>query len=259
MAAGRKDHRHVFAIRTVFWYYRLMRNKFTAVVILALLAGCSGNRKSGSSDIALDNPRSGAGIENPPDFALPGVPLKSEVLPDLQPAADAGKTPAASVAPDAAVKPEEAKPEEAKPAEAKPAAAAEPSGDLKFHLDAAAKYAAKKQYRSAAAEYGAAVEFLPAGDVRVVRLLERQGAMLLKTGKDLKAQEFFVSAVAKAKELNASGEDLANAYLGLGYCQEKAKKIPEAIASYGSAIELSNSKTVKARLADTISGLKKAP
>jgi tetratricopeptide (TPR) repeat protein len=237
-----------------------MTKKFTAALILVLLAGCSGNRKSDSDDLGLDNPRAVSGIQTPKDFVLPGVPMKSELPPALAelnkaevPAApgEVTKTEAPAEAP------AEVKTATAAPAEAVPAPAS--NKDLEFHLAAAGKYFSRKQYKSAAAEYDAALPFLPAGDARAVRLLERQGAMLLKARKDLKAQEQFEAAIAKAKELNASGEDLANAYLGLGYCQEKAKKAPEAIASYEKAIELTGSKDLKARLAGTINDLKKAP
>ena len=243
-----------------------MMTKFAAVLALVLLAGCSGNRKSGNADLGLDNPREESGIKSPKDFILPGVPMKNELPPAL---AELNNAEVPAAGPAEAVKPEapDAAPAQIKaaaavPAEAAPAAVpALPAsnGDLEFHLAAAVKYSSRKQYKSAAAEYGAALPFLPAGDARAVRLYERQGAMLLKAGKDLKAQEQFLAAIEKAKELNTSGDDLANAYLGLGYCQEKAKKTPEAVASYEKAMELTGSKTVKARLAGTIQDLKKVP
>ncbi len=238
-----------------------MTKKIAAVLAFALLAGCSGNRRSDSDDLGLDNPREEDGIKAPTDFILPGVPMKSELPPALaelnkaEVPAEPAAAPAEPAAEVPAAAPVEIKTATAAPAEAVPAS----SKDLEFHLAAAGRYFSKKQYRSAAAEYGAALPFLPAGDARAVRLLERQGAMLLKGGRDLKARELFEAAIAKAGELNVSGDDLANAYLGLGYCQEKAKKNPEAIASYEKAMDLTGSKKVKARLADTISGLKKAP
>lgn len=235
-----------------------MTKKFAAFLAFALLAGCSGNRRADSDDLGLDNSREEARLKAPTDYILPGVPMKSELPPALA-ELNKAEVPAAVPAEPAAEVPAAA-PAEIKPATAAPSAAVPASGkDLDFHLAAAGRYFSKKQYRSAAAEYGAALPFLPAGDARAVRLLERQGAMLLKGGRDLKARELFEAAIAKAGELNVSGDDLANAYLGLGYCQEKAKKTPEAIASYEKAMELTGSKTVKARLAGTVSGLKKAP
>ena len=222
-----------------------MRKTFAAVIVLALLAGCSGTRKSDSGDAADRNPRGEAAGGKTPAFALPGVPLKSET----------GAALAEEKKPEAAAEPAEANPAEAKPAEAAPAA----SGDLEFHLAAARKYSTAKKYRSAAAEYGAALKFLPAGDAQAVHLLERQGAMLLRVGDAPKAKEHFLSAISKAKELNASGEDLASSHLGLGYCLEKDNKIQEAIDSYEKARVLSGSKKVKARITKTISDLKKAP
>ncbi|MDD5209364.1 MAG: tetratricopeptide repeat protein [Elusimicrobiales bacterium] len=221
-----------------------MHKKFTLVLSLILLAGCFGSRKPKSGGSAAKNPREKAA----PEFALPGVPMKSDseaLLPEE-------KKPELAAEPVEAVKPEEAKPAEAKPAETAAAA----GGDLEFHLAAASKYFAKRRYRSAAAEYGAAVPFLPAGDARAVRLLERQGAMMLKAGNEAKAQEHFLSAVNKAKELKSSGKDLADAYLGLGYCQEKANKVAEAVDSYEKARALSDSKKVKDRITKTISDLK---
>jgi len=224
-------------------------------LLLAFLAGCSGSRKSDSGD-GIENPRMEGSGSATPAFALPGVPLKSDLPVPVRAEVKKAEAPAAQ--------PAEAEPEagpaEARPAEAKPAeTAAAASGDLEFHLRAARKYAAAKRYRSAAAEYGAAVPFLPAGDPRAVSLLERQGAMILKTGDTAKAREHFQAAIEKARELNASGKDLADSYLGLGYCLEKANKITEAIDSYEKALALSTGKSVKARISKTISDLKKAP
>ena len=83
--------------------------------------------------------------------------------------------------------------------------------------------------------------------------------MLLRVGHEARAQERFLASIAKAKELNAQGEDLANAYLGLGYCQEKAKSVPDAIASYEKALALSANEKTKARITETIGNLKKKP
>ena len=90
-----------------------------------------------------------------------------------------------------------------------------------------------------------------------MQLLERQGAMLLKAGSLVKARGKFVSAIEKAAELKPFGNDLANAHLGLGYCLEKANKIPDAISNYQKALEFSDNKKFKARIAKTISDLKK--
>ena len=233
---------------SLFVLFRYMRKIPAALLVLALLAGCSGARKSGG---AAKNTRVESAGSTPPAFALPGVPMKT----DLPIAGVEEKTSEAPAAPAAEAVPAEVKPEEAKPA----AVVADTSAELDFHLGAAGKYAAKKRYHSAAAEYGAALGFLPAGDARAVRLLERQGAMLLRAGNGKKAQEYFLSAIGKAKELNTSGKDLADSHLGLGYCLEKEKKVRDAISSYEKALELSRGKTVKARIAKTISDLKNRP
>lgn len=214
-----------------------MRKTFTAILCSLSLAACSSpetSRKYGAADYAsLEKNAVGA----TPAFALPGVPLKEDL--PAAPAADKIS---------------------ADPAEAAPAAAAAgPAGDLAYHLSSARKYSAGKKYRSAAAEYGAALGFLPAGDARAVGLLERQGAMLLKAGNEPKAQEYFLSAVEKAKELKSSGKDLAASYLGLGYCQERAKKVQDAISSYEKALELTGGKKTREKIAETIRGLKVAP
>ncbi len=225
-----------------------MRKNFGSLLVLALLAGCAGAQKSGAPAAEQQPPRVESGGGTPPAFALPGVPLKSDL--------EAAKAqPEAGVTPPAEPKPAAAPEEQAVPAAAAPAA----GKDLEFHLGAARRYAARRQYRSAAAEYGAALPFLPAGDARAVYLLERQGAMVLRTGSEARAGEHFLAAIAKAKELNAAGKDLANAHLGLGYCLEKAKNIPDAILNYEKALELSGSAKTKARIAETISDLKKLP
>lgn len=219
-----------------------------ALLVLVLLAGCSGSRRSGGAGKKARTETAGA---TPPAFALPGVPMKA----DLPVAGAEEKTPETPAAQPVEAAAAEVKPEETKPAQT---AAAVP-GDLEFHLAAAGKYAAKKRYRSAAAEYGAALRFLPAGDARAVQLLERQGAMTLRAGDGKKAQEYFSSAIGKAKELGTSGKDLADSHLGLGYCLEKEKKVQDAVSNYEKALELSGSRTVKARIAKTISDLKNLP
>jgi tetratricopeptide (TPR) repeat protein len=139
------------------------------------------------------------------------------------------------------------------------AAAAAPAEDFEFHFSAAKRYAGKKQYRSAAAEYAAAGGYLPPGDNRAVHLLERQGAMLLRAGDEPRAQERFRGAIETAKLIGHTGNDLANAHLGLAYCLEKAGKVPDALLNYEKALALSSNKTIKARIAETIGGLKKKP
>ena len=236
-----------------------MLKKIGAFLVLAMLAACSGARKSDNGDTAIDNPRGGDAIGSPPVFALPGVPLKNELLAEELPALP--ETPAGETKAEApAAPPDELAPAAAVPAETKPAVAAPAAGkDLDFHIAAGGKYAAKKKYRSAAAEYGAALLYLPAKDPRAVYLLEREGAMMLKAGDAARAQGYFQASIESARELNVSGKDLANSHLGLGYCLEKAGKVPDAIANYQKAMELSSNKTIKARLAKTISDLKKTP
>lgn len=243
-----------------------MMNKVCAVLALALLSGCSGMKRSDSGGV-IYNPRGQERAAAALPFALPGVPLPSDAQPakteaekpEAQAAASAQAGPAADLPGEAAqggTVTVEGASDEATPAAPKHAAV--DPGDLTFHLNAAKKYAARKKYRSAAAEYAAALPFLPAGDTRAVRLLERQGAMLLKLGDKTKARGYFQAAVEKGKELNTAGDGLAEAYVGLGYCQEKADQAQDAIGSYEKALELSASKTVKDRLSASISRLRNA-
>lgn len=222
-----------------------MTKTFSAALLLAVFAGCSAPKPYEGRRDDIDSRRGEVAIAKPPQFALPGVPLQSE-LEDQLPAAPAElKELAAPAEP---------------PAEPKPAVtAADTGGELDFHMAAAGKYAARRRYRSAAAEYGAAFGLLPAGDARAVHLLERQGAMMLRAGDAAKAREHFLAAIDKAKELNTSGDDLAGSHLGLGYCLEKAGNIPAAIENYETALKLSSSKTIKSRISKTISDLKKTP
>jgi len=248
-------------------YYKVMRKAFAAVLCLTVLSGCAWTRKSDSSDIVIDYPRGRSGNGTPPPFALPGVPLRSDLAPAAAPERKT-ETPAPSRP--AEYKPAEAAAAPVMPSEAKPApapaimppaaaTAAAPAEDFEFHFSAARRYAAKKQYRSAAAEYAAAGGYLPAGDTRAVHLLERQGAMLLRAGDEPKAQERFRGAIETAKLTGNSGNDLANAHLGLAYCLEKAGKVADALQNYEKALALSSNKTIKARIAETIGGLKKSP
>lgn len=236
----------------LFLYHSLMRNKFCVFLSLALLAGCSGTIRSDNGDVAADAPREEAAAGGPPPFALPGVPLKNEQMDELPaPLEQRINTEAPAASAPAA---------EAAAAGATVGFVAPDAGkDLDFHLAAARKYSAKRKYRSSAAEYGAALGFLPAGDVRAVRLLERRGAMTLRAGDVAGARVHFIAAIDKAKELNVSGKDLAAAHLGLGYCLEKANNIPDAMINYEKALGLSRGRAVKARIARTIRDLKKSP
>ena len=247
-----------------------MRKAFAAVLCLTVLSGCAWTRKSDSSDIVIDYPRGRNGNGTPPPFALPGVPLRSDLAPAAAPERKA-EAPAPSraaeyrpaetaAAPAAPAVPAEPKPAPAPAKTPAPAAAASaPAEDFDFHFSAAKRYAGKKQYRSAAAEYAAAGGYLPAGDARAVHLLERQGAMLLRAGDEPKARERFRGAIETAKLTGHAGNDLANAHLGLAYCLEKAGKVPDALQNYERALALSSNKTIKARIAETIGGLKKNP
>lgn len=250
-----------------------MRKAFAAVLCLAVLSGCAWTRKSDSSEIVIDYPRGRDGNATPPAFALPGVPLRSDLAAapaaERKPEAPAPSRPAEYKPAETAAAPAAAKSAAVKsaaaPAEVKPAsvpakpAAAPAAEDFEFHFNSAKRYAGKKQYRSAAAEYAAAGGYLPAGDARAVHLLERQGAMLLRAGDEPKAQERFRGAIETAALIGHAGNDLANAHLGLAYCLEKAGKVPDALQNYERALALSSNKTIKARIAETIGGLKKNP
>lgn len=238
-----------------------MRKTLTILLAVSFLAGCGGARKpakADKSDESVELPSRRA--EESQSFSLPGVPLKFMPPPARAKAPAQAQAPAAP-APAAKPAPAEAKPA---PAEEKPAPAAAPAesaanGDLEYHLSSARKYTAKKKYRSAAAEYAAAVPFLPAGDARAVLLLERQGSMLLRAGSEPKAKEAFLAAIKKAEELKvAGGNDLSNAHLGLGYCFEKANNKAEALKNYEKAKELTDSKRTKAKISKTIADLKAA-
>ncbi|MDD2804157.1 MAG: hypothetical protein PHV33_01270 [Elusimicrobiales bacterium] len=227
-----------------------MGKTFIVFLTLAFLTGCAGLRKSSSAEEeTVDLPsRSGDSTQA---FSLPGVPLKF-MPPAARPKPAA---PAPAEEPPQAEAPKPAPETEPAPAAAAPAGSAD-NGDLDYHVAAAKKYASKKQYKSAAAEYGAAVPFVPAGDARAVQFLERQGAMLLRAGAEPKAKEAFLAAIDKAKALKAGANDLANAHLGLGYCLEKAKNIPEALKNYEKARDLTTSPKLKTRIAQTITDLK---
>ncbi len=223
----------------------------TAVLAAALLTGCSGMNRSGSQapDEEVELPSRDS--DESQAFSLPGVPLKFMPPPSREKAALAAEAPAPA--------PEAAKPAAPATAAATAQAPTKSEEELQFHLGAAKRYAFKKQYKSAAAEYGAARSFLPPGDTRGVNLAERQGTMLMRAESYAPAAELFRGAIQKAKELSTAGTDLANAHIGLGYCLEKQGNVPEALANYEKARELSPGKAAKARLAKAISDLKAAP
>ena len=221
-------------------YHRAMRRQLSAILILGLLAGCSWTRKyiSGGDEAGFTTPQ----------YALPGVPLGE----DPSPARAAVQKAEPPAAPSAAGKSAEV------PAKPEPVTAAEERAKyLDFHLSAAVKYYDKRQYRSAAAEYGAALDYLAALDARAVDLLEHQGSMLLKAGDIAKAGKSFQAAIEKGKELKASGRDLSESYRKLGYCMERENKAQEAISNYEEALEFTTSKTMKDNIAQAIATLKK--
>lgn len=221
-------------------YHRAMRRQLSAILLLGLLTGCSWTRKyiSGGDEAGFTTPQ----------YALPGSPLGADPSP-ARAEVKAAETPAA---PSAAGKSAEA------PAKPKPVAAEdERAKQLDFHLSAAEKYSAKRQYRSASAEYGAALDYLAALDARALDLLEQQGSMLLKAGDIAKAGESFQAAIKKGKELKASGRDLSESYRKLGYCMERENKTQEAISNYEEALEFTASKTMKDNISQAIATLKK--
>ncbi len=256
-----------------------MKEIFTALTIIALLAGCSGTWRGAAASRTGDL-GGGKDISMPPNFALPGVPLRNyKEEPAAKPAsapsgigtvevepADKSSVPSSASAEPVYILAPAGKVKSGAPSAAAPsvssasAVGAEQSAgspDLKFHLSAARRYYARKKYLSAAAEFKAAMRFLPAGDARAVYLLERQGAMLLRAGQLEKAKEDFKAAIAKAGAVGSSGEDLANSYLGLGYCQERTGNVAEAVGNYQKAMAFTSREMIKTRLADTIAGLKK--
>ena len=225
-----------------------MKKTLTAFLFLAVLTGCAWIKRNSSKNTAFSNPRTEA-IGNPPDFALPGVPLRSELQEKPQ-------APAPAAAAEPAPKPRQ-ETAAAQPA-TKPVEAAADNKELDFHLGAAQRYASSRKYLSAAAEYKAAQALMPPGDVRKVYVLERQGAMFLRADDIAKAKESFSSAIQRAQSLNLAGNDLANAYLGLAYCLELEKNIPAAIENYQKVLPLSASNIIKGRVTQTIANLKKA-
>ncbi|MDA8131335.1 MAG: hypothetical protein M0011_07515 [Elusimicrobia bacterium] len=238
-----------------------MQKALTTLLIAALLSGCAMFRKKGTASQPGETARA-ASAAAAPSFALPGIPLKNDDEPETaRPAARAAKQ--ASPSPAA----EEQRPADpldspssASPAAAPAAASAAPASggkDLEFHLKAARKYAARRKYLSAAAEYRAALDYVPAGDPLAVHALEREGAMTLRTGDTAKAAGYFETAIKKAADLGVANNDLSNAHIGLGYCLEKNKDVSGALANYEKALKYATSKTTKARLNDTIESLKK--
>lgn len=218
-----------------------MRRILAASAVLALLSGC-GMKSAGNRDADFVNPRNTSSIGAPLSFALPGVPLQSE-MPGY-----AGAEPVPPPKQAGAKRP---------PSKYAPAEVPGTKADYEFHLSEARRYASKKKHLSAAAEYKAALGLLLADDPLTVHALERQGAMMLRANSTAKARKHFIAAIAKAKDLNLRNNDLAKAHLGLGFCQEKSKQIPEAIASYEKVLKFSTSSFIKRRVEKTISDLKK--
>ena len=254
-----------------------MRKEILTAVSLFVLAGCAGAGRHADDLSDMDAMDRAAAAS--PSYALPGVPLQkapraAAAAPAALPGFSEEESPAAVPAPAPAAAPAAAQ-KPAAPAAARkhaapqsstasaalpdqaPAAAAGKSGDLDFHVASAKKYFAGKKYRSAAAEYKAALPYLPSGDPREVNLLERQGAMDLKAGLGAKAKALFLSAISRASELGVSGEDLANAHVGLGYCLEKENDKDGAAEHYRKAAAITSSRQLKARLNGAIKDLKK--
>lgn len=119
-------------------------------------------------------------------------------------------------------------------------------------------YFSRKEYKSALAEYGAALSALAPDDGRRVYGLERQAAACLKLNDLNKAREFYLAAIMTAKKMNLGGKDLVNSYLGLAYCFGRSGKTGLAAKNYRKALSLSESEAVRNKIRTILEKLESA-
>lgn len=105
--------------------------------------------------------------------------------------------------------------------------------------------------------YGKASESIPADDKRQVHILARQGLILTKQSNCTRAKKFYAAAIKAGKTHNMRGKDMANAYSGLAYCQEKSGNLDWAAANYRAAIVATDDAALKAKLQKYLTVLKK--
>jgi len=131
------------------------------------------------------------------------------------------------------------------------------AGTYETFLENAQEDLENNELSSAFAWYGKASESIPPEDKRQTHILERQGLILVKQSNCTRAKKFYSAAVKTAKKNNLRGKDVANAYSGLAYCQEKSGNSEWAASNYRAAITATDDAALKAKLQKRLAALKK--
>lgn len=131
------------------------------------------------------------------------------------------------------------------------------AGTYETFLENAQEDLENNELSSAFAWYGKASESIPPEDKRQTHILERQGLILVKQNNCTRAKKFYSAAVKTAKKNNLRGKDVANAYSGLAYCQEKSGNSEWAASNYRAAITATDDAALKAKLQKRLAALKK--
>jgi tetratricopeptide (TPR) repeat protein len=143
------------------------------------------------------------------------------------------------------------------PAYEEKAAPPVPASSYESFITAAEETLGRNELDKAFALYGSASESIPTDDKRQTRVLERQGLILIKQNNCARAKRFYSAAIRTAKKHNLRGRDVAGAYSGLAYCQEKSGDPDWAAANYRAAINVTDDAALKAELQKRLAGLKK--
>jgi hypothetical protein len=132
-----------------------------------------------------------------------------------------------------------------------------PAGSYESYMTAAEEALGRNELDKAFALYGKASESIAPEDKRQTRILERQGLILIKQNNCARAKRFYSAAIRTAKKHNLRGRDVAGAYSGLAYCQEKSGDPGWAAANYRAAINATDDAALKAELQKRLAALKK--
>lgn len=134
---------------------------------------------------------------------------------------------------------------------------APPADDAESLLAAAAEKLARGDHAGSLAALDAAEPKLKSSDLRRVRLLERRGTALLRSGRAPEAREAYVDAIKEALRLGTTREAaVTDAYVGLGLISVSEGNNEYALRLFLKALHLSPTPRTKALLEAKIADLR---
>lgn len=132
----------------------------------------------------------------------------------------------------------------------------EPSQPANISFAQAEDLIAARSFHKAREKLGSAYAMLAIKDSRRVWYHERLGAILVKEESYDAAQEQFAEAIQIASTLSISDSHLADAYAGMGFCLNHAKKRAYAAKFFNKALELGPSSENRVRITTELEKIK---